>query len=376
MKTYHGGTESHLTGKTGKKGRRVIKVTLEANSGKLAVGDMIRESIASRGTIGDEFQDPAFVGKTFYNLGKLPAWILAGSIEHWHIFVYAAEMLRIHPDWADGHPGLEELRTNKCYGCGCNRHPSLDKMPDFFTSWGDVDEAPIKPVREQLKEAQANLIDRTRSEAVPAQPAETDEGPYNAYLAKWVMAEKRARQPRASWEGKADVEFEAMIKYCYGWLKDIGEVPQPYPMGTIDLFWQRPRPGEIKMSAKAVERRNFVTYKVMKFWRKSMAQPDVKDTIQLGRDPLSYRVVMAAQKLATAIEFYADPDPIHGEDDDLLMKSVRKAALRYFQAHFPVELEGAKPGPLATLDPGYVEYIQLCRKYGLKEGVLLHEAEL
>ena len=370
---------------TGRGSRRQVQVTLEYNTSGLNQSEMLREVICSRGIINEAHEDLEYLSRMYHSLGNVPAYILAGDVDRWHYFIYAAETLRQNPEFRD--LGLSEIRTN-VHNQPRKFAPDEEQIEIDGRTWGGVEDdgsgkwqgdhviTKNVPIREQAQGRKKDTIEQTRSQAVPAEVKLTRQGPDDAYIAKWVMAEKRAGQPRSSWEGKCDIEFEAMIKYCYGWLRDIGTVPQPYPMGTIDLFWQRPRPSEIKMNEKAVARRSYITARVMTFWHKSLKQEGVLNTIQLKRDPLSYRVILAAKDLSAKIEQYADPDPVHGVDDEKLQASVRKAAMKYFKAHFPVELEGAKPGPLATLDPGYVEYLRLCRKYALKTGQLLHEAEI
>mgnify|MGYP001319038654 CR=1 FL=1 len=413
--------ESHpkLEGRKGRGGKRLLDITVEYEPesesaghihGRLQ-GDMFREIIAARGIISEDSNDPETVGKVFYNLGRIPAWILAGDADRWHCFIYAAEMLRRNPEWVDSSIGLKELRDTRCRTCGCDRHAPVEEMVNTFAVWGNVDtavvkkqpsEPPQKPldtpkevletapepkkpdlppqtsradastsVREQVISKKEELIDKTRAEAAPAHPVEEQDGPHKAYMAKWVLAEAKARQPRDTWEGKHDYEFESMIKYCYGWLRDIGEVPS-YPADSLSLFWPAPLPRGISEPSRVTERRNFIAGKVLRFWQKSMNQDGAEERIRSRKNPLSYRVVLAAMKLSSKIEFYADPDPIHGEDDSELVADVKKAAVEYFKAHFPI----GDAGPIATSDPSYVEYLQLCRTYNLKEGTLLHDANL
>lgn len=355
------------------KGKRSLQVVLGYNSEGLNQSTMIMEIACMREHIPPDW-GPQEWSDYLYGVGNIPFYAVWGDLDRYYMLLYAAEYFRQNPEGKD--LGLSKLQE---------RIKSFDpkKMLDLqlgsqngHSVWGGVEYESRPPIREQVATQQKETIDRNRSEAVPAEAVLTQQGPNDAYLAKWVMAEKRAGQPRESWEGKCDWEFEQMIKYCYGWLKDIGEVPQPYPMGTIDLFWQRPRPNETPMDEKTVMRRNYITYKLMKFWRKSLSEDGVKDLMQFS--PLSYRVTLMAKRLNKLIEMYAtnwqtDDD---GAQDDVIMGKVRKVALKYFKAHFPVAMEGAKPGPLATLDPPYVEYIRLCRKYQLEEGILLHEADL
>lgn len=357
-------SEARLSGKKGRRGGRILTLTLEADAKNLNPSDMIREVIACKNIIDERYDDPEFCSKLFYRMGNVPAYILAGDRDRFYQWLYAAETLRLNPEFKNS--GIEELsHTDRNKGYDASKHQKeLDG-----TVWGGVEEVQTpKTVRDQMAQSKKDNIEKTREDAKPAQVYDHENDPY---YQKWKMAEARARIPRKEWEGKTDTMFEAMIKYCYGWLKEIGEVPQPYP-DPIDLFWPRPRPGSMDMSVAAVETRTQVTGKIIKFLHASMSKPGIKEKMELGRRPLSYRVVLAAKKLARKIEWYCYPDPVHGKDID----TVKKAALDYFNAHFPVDTQGAKPGPLETLDPGYVEYIRICRTYKLEEGTLLHEADL
>jgi hypothetical protein len=358
--------DTRLTGKAGRRNKeRIIEVKLKYDSETLNQSDMLREVIAARGTIDERYNDPEYCSKMFYRLGKVPAYILAGDIDRWSYFIFAAETLRLNPDFKE--LGIKELgNVNDGYDFK-KAQPELEGG----VTWGG-EEHENETVRAQVDKAKKKALEENRESAAPAKPVVDENDPY---ILKWKVAEKHARNtPRDQWEGKTDVEFERMIKWCYGWLRDIGEVPTPYP-DPLDLFWARPRPGDLQMSASAIKRRNFITGKVMKFWRKSLSQEGVKDQMNL-QGAMSYRVVLAAKKLSTHIEYYSAPDPIHGEDDDELIANVKKAALNYFNAHFPVDTQGAKPGPITTLDPGYVDYIRICRQYKLEEGTLLHEVDL
>lgn len=357
-------SEARLTGKKGRRGGRMLTITLDANSKDLNPSDMIREVIACKNIIDDRYDDPEFCSKLFYRMGNIPAYILAGDRDRFYQWLFAAETLRLNPEFKNH--GVDELsRTDRNKDYDASKHqPELDG-----TVWGGVEPVQTpKTVRDQMAQSKKDNIEKTREDAKPAKVYDPEK---DTYYQRWKMAEARARIPRKEWEGKTDAMFEAMIKYCYGWLRDIGEVPQPYP-DPIDLFWQRPRPGSMDMSVAAVEARTKVTGKIIKFLHSSMSQPGVREKMELGRKPLSYRVVLAAKNLATKIEWYCNPDPIHGKDID----TVKKVALDYFNAHFPIDTQGAKPGPLETLDPGYVDYIRICRTYGLDEGTLLHEADL
>ena len=314
--------------------------------------------------------DGEYWSKYLHNVGNVPFYILAGDADRFFRAIYASELLRLNPEWKD--TGISELG----YGRKSEWDPTAPQPETEGVRWGGPDPKE-KTVRSQVERAEAKKIQDNREFAAPADPALELEASTDAYLSKWWKAEKLASGPRSKWENAAvDWEMGQMVRWCYGWLRETGEVPQPYPMTAADLFWPRPMPSEVAMEAEVVKRRNFVTNKVMKFWRKTIKAEESYDRMRFS--PLSYRVTLAAQLLTKYIEMYAvnyqtDPDL---ERDEEIIKKCGKAAKKYYLAHFPITDEGAKPGPLGTLDPTYVEYIRLCRKYSLEIGDLLHEQEL
>lgn len=319
------------------------------------------------------------------NVGAVPFYILCRDYDRYHLAVYGAEYVYRNASAEQLAEGLKWLRHDKNYDW-TQHQDALDGR-----TWGGVDDEPVEgdyglahnePVREQMEKAKQETIDRNKPTNVPSDYMEPSDDPY---IQKWRMAEKHARHtPRKEWEGKVDFEFEQMIKYCYQWLRDISEVPQPYPMETLDLFWPRPGALGIENSEEGNKRREYIVGRVIKFWQKSVLKNG--EGMDLGSQ--SYRVVLAAMKLEKLIEKYctnfrrwhASTEPgtaaILDVPDKEIELEIRAAADQYFKAHFPVQMEGAKPGPITTLDPDYVGYIQLCRKYNLEEGVLLHEVEL
>lgn len=371
--THKAEAETTSTSRRARGKNKKLQVTIGYNTKGLNISEMIMEIACMRDTIPADWGDQRW-SDYLHSVGNVPFYIVTQDLDRYLMLLYAAEYFRQRPEGRN--LGLAQLKLNR-------QNYDEAKMVDLqlgsqsgHSVWGGVEPKVEPTVRQQVLDEQKALIDRNRSEAVPADAVLSQQSAEDAYLAKWIMADKRATQPREVWEGKCDWEFEQMIKYCYGWLEDIGEVPKPYPMGTIDLFWQRPLPHNVPMDEKTVERRNYISYKLMKFWRKSLKEDGVKELIQFK--PLSYRVTLVAQRLNKLIEMYAtnwqtDEDGTH---DEVIIGKIQKVALKYFKAHFPIAMEGAKPGPLVTLDPCYVEYIQLCRKYNLEVGILLHEADL
>lgn len=358
--------EASISSKSIRGGKRAINITLHTNVSELNVSDMLMEVICTRNIISED-RTPEDWSRYLHSVGQVPFYILAGDPDRYHMCIYAAEFLRRNPDFKD--TGIGELS---------HQHPDAKPHRVFGEnevqveidghSWGGEDEP--APIREQMEAQKKSTIDNNRSKAVPAEATLSNIAQHDAYLAKWVQAEKWASIPRKEWVDKVDPEFEAMIKYCYSWLADIGEVPQPYPMDTLDLFWQRPLPHAVPMDEQTVERRTRMASKVMKFWAKSVKK--FADEIEF-RKPLSYRVVLAAKRLSKSIEKYAVNWQFDGKNDEELLERIKRNALKYLQAHIPLDTGVGKGGPLQTYDPDYVQYVQICRKYNLKEGCILHE---
>lgn len=358
-----------IEGKAGRNGKRTVQVTLEYNPGELDINGMLMEVATARDTIPADW-DLVRWDKYLHTVGNVPFYVLATSKrnDEYMKCIYAAALMTLNPDFVG-----ESLGQLKAIQSGYSPQKEQDKQG---RTWGGVEPIDMRrpdTVKTQVSDKARVLLESTRLDARES-PAKLGAEPEDEYLKKWRMAEKRASQPRDSWEGKCDPEFEAMIKYCYGWLEDIGEVPQPYPLGSLELFWQRPRPDETPMDELTVARRTYITGLIMKLWQKVMVDKE-QTAHMVFTKPLSYRVVLAAKKLTKHIENYAvswQTDDT-GDQDIGLRKRVKKYAIKYVEAHIPADQLGGKPGPYATLDPSYEDYVRLCRKYNLREGVLLHE---
>lgn len=74
----------------------------------------------------------------------------------------------------------------------------------------------------------------------------------------------------------------------------------------------------------------------------------------------SYRVILTADRLAQAIEEYTI-----GGDDKVLVEIVSQAAVKYLNAHKPLEPHQA--------DPNWAEYLEYCQMFQLPIGTMLHE---
>lgn len=360
-----------------------VKITIKPNDVKsLNIGELLAESVSLMRSIPDW---PIEKWREYMNtVGAVPFMHLCKDTDRYYLLIYGAEYLRANESREQEIEGTKHLRFDKNYDTNAEQ-VALDGR-----TWGGVDEegditgdAGIshadRPVREQMEQAEKDNLDKHRPDSKPAAYTQPSDDPY---IQKWRMAEKHARHtPRAEWEGKLDFEFEQMVKYCYSWLRDISEVPQPYPMETLDLWW--PRPKLLENSPEGNERRNRIVEKLVGFWRKSVSQAG--DGIDLTSQ--SYRVILAAMALEKEIERYANnyrntrvsSEPgtgiIQVVPDIEIEKNIKKLAVDYFQAHFPVQKLGVMPGPLSTLDPDYVGYLTFCRKYNLEVGTILHEQE-
>lgn len=374
QKITQGGTKS---------GTRMLQVTLEydvhghkvCNDG-LTQGVMLQEIVTMRNIIPD-WDGPRW--STFlHNVGNLPVWTVYKSVDIWHILLYACEFIRQHPEYEEAGRGMLQARFHEM-------HPDFDimKWQDKIDGkiWGGIPmedpqylsfkQAETAPVREQMEAKEKAHVEKNMetAEALPMQHLETAYGQHAGWEAKWTQAEAMARQPVETWSGQVDPEFEAMIRRCVSWLGSVGRVSLD---DRIDLFWP---PDEENMETQTVKRRHYITGRVMRFWKKMVLKHEGE--LHLS-NPLSYRVVLAAQKLKDAIEMFAvnwQTDP-EGDKDDIIAKRVKKYALQYVEAHLPIAKVGGSPGPLATQDPDYIEYLRLCAQYKIKEGTLLHDLEL
>jgi hypothetical protein len=369
---------------------RMMQVTIGYNDHGVSQSDLLMEVVASRDIVPADW-DNAKWSSYLHSVGQVPFYILAGDPDRYHLCIYAAEVLRKTRSHAEKHSGLDEVNRDR----GRNIGEHQDEIDGV--TWGGVDGEevegdfgithsgrPSKPktVRDQITQSTKLTTELHQQAVAPSALAENND----KYLYRWQQAEKIARTlKRDEWQGKVDHEFEAMINYCYNWLRDIADVPKPYPKDGVEMtnmFWAQPK--ILAMGEREKERRDKIVEKIITFWHKSVK----KNGEGINLKSQSYRTVLAAMKLDRLIEQYADnykrfareqpkgQKPVLEIPDEELESQIRKAATEYFRAHFPVELEGAKPGPITTSDPDYPEYIRLCKKYNLKEGVYLHEQGL
>lgn len=355
---------TRIEGKTGKHGRRVITVEIRSD-GKYGVdglhqGDLIREVIAARNIIPDWTVERW--SQYLHEIGRVPLWILYTDVDRFHKAIYAAEVLRAA--YATRDP--EEMKK---VDSGLKHLPRDNFDHNTYQEqyhgkrWG----SPEDTVEAQVKEMEAAKIDNKRLDVHEAPTTTRTEEPEEE---KWKEAEKIARtMKREEWLGKFDPEFETRIRYCYQWLRDIGEVPG-HPIDPMDVYWMAETEQVRTAGPKTQTRRMAATRKVVKYLHKLIKEERLKsrtankDT-KMNLHSTSYRTVLAAKALHANIEEHAR------RKDDEYLPEVKKATKAYFKAHFPIK--NPPPGPLTTIDPDYHEYVVLCRKWGIEEGQLIHK---
>lgn len=370
--------------KQGRAGKRRMNVTVEYDPSKISgISQLLMESISSRGIVAEDYDGDRAID-VYKNLGKLEARTLARDEDRWHMFIFAAEYLRVH--------GSEEQQSQAMLYQG-KVNPKWDETKENVEqdgrTIGGVDDDPLTPpiipvtgeagvshtVRGQVESKQKTAIEKNRPSAVPADLDKIRAEAGDPQTQTWRLALEMAHKPREEWEGKIDWMLEQKVKYCYSWLTEAGELPRPFPPDSLNIFWNVRASADVGPQ-EVKDRRFAITGKIMNFWRKSVEQNGAG--IDLKSD--SYRTTLAALELHKALNTYVGAGShfnMAGEVQDKVEEiAVQKAAKKYFQAHFPISMAGAGPGPLSTMDPDYVEYIRLCRQYRLPEGTLLHEAKL
>lgn len=364
--------------KQGRAGTKQMNVTIAYDAPPdNQVGQLIMECIASRGIISSDYH--ADKAKAIYqNLGKLEARTLARDEDRWQMFVFATEWLRTNDPTAWGESIRNIGKVNPDWD------ETQENVQQDGRTLGGVDDDPLappltvkkknEPVREQIENAKKANIEKNRPNAAPADLDKIKAEANDPKMQIWVIAQELAMKPRDEWEHKVDWMLEQKIKYCVHWLQHVKDSNAPFPEDARAIFW--PHPMTDPREKPNFDRRNAITGKVLKFWRKSVLENGEGIDLQSK----SYRVTLAAIKLHKAIDEYVRAGAkfnLEGEVQDKAEEvQVQRAAKEYFRAHFPVTAFGAKPGPISTLDPDYVEYVRLCRTYKLEIGTLLHETEL
>lgn len=355
---------------------RKLDVTIEYDPSKLSgVSELLMECIACRGAVSDDFNMDMAIS-IVRNLGQMAAQILIADEDRWQQFIFAAEYVRLNgtkENWRDAalHPtGKVNMQWDA----------SAENVEQDGRTLGGVDLDPFEgptlavvgdagiahTVRDRVMQKEKERLEINRPEAAPAPTRVPDDNHMDSI---WELASRWAKKPRAEWEGQVDWMLEQRIKYCYDWLHEMGTIDT-----SLDIFW--PVVLGDNQSKDSVVRRHDITLKVIEFWRKSLSVNG--EGLNLHSE--SYRKVLAAMKLQSAIEVYTTAgtkfnlqNEIQDKEEEILVK---RAAKTYFQAHFPIAALGAGPGPLSTMDPNYVEYVRLCRQYKISLGTLLHEAKL
>lgn len=366
-------------------GKRRFAVMLEYDPSKVTgIGELLMESIGVRGI--HKFIPQPYTIEDAFKYIKCFAWtpanIVAGSEDCWHAYIYAVEYMRMH--------GTKEQQRQANYS-DKQVNPDYDNTKENIKqdgrTWGSIDMEDFieptgerglsyqeVPVREQVQERQAAVIEAHRSSLTPVDLDKVRESANAPEEQKWEVAVGLARKARSVWEGKIDWEMEQRVKYCYGWLRDIGSIPLPYPADLTCLFW--PISKVFGNNEQDNQRREFITGKIMGFWRRGLAQNEIDTHSE------SYRVTLAAMELSALIEEYVgnprrvDHEHTLNQLDAVTITEIKSAAQKYFQAHIPVSHLGAAPGPISTLDPTFVDYIRLCKKYDIPTGTLLHTLQI
>lgn len=374
--------------KYGRGNNRVFTVKLGYNTHGLQEGQMIMEVVSMRDTIPSDWGVQKW--REFMDtVGAAPFRVLFSDIDRYHMALFGAEYLRCfetkedrqaHGQWRannpDWDPNAENVEQDGRTLGGVDDDPLT---PPVISVKGDAgvshalgqNATPVLPVREQIDEQKKFKLALNKSKSLMAKTDAGRRPEDDPQMRIWEIAIGLARKPRAEWQDKVDWMLEQKVKYCYSWIKETGEVPRPYPEDMLNLFWPKPYVGMEHKDVTA--RRNDIVGKVMDYWRKSVD----KNGTGIELESTSYRVTMAAMELEKAIEAYVKAGAkfnMQGENTDKAEElGVRQAATKYFQAHFPITMHGAGPGPLSTMDPDYVEYRRLCSQYSIPVGTLLHE---
>lgn len=345
--------------KTSRGGAQAVTVTVRPGQ-QFNVSDLILEAITTRRIIPEDW-DLDKCSSYLNTVGSLRFCDLAVDEDRYHKALYAAEYLR--KLGRDENPFEPTKYFYKHLALRVPSNPNHDtsvhqEKLDGRTV-GDASLAmKMLPVREQVQEKQEQHIEDNRIMAVPTEHQKDRET--DPMLAKWQEAERIARTTkRSDWEGNLDFEMEAMVKHCYIWLKDIGSVDYK-PDKLMDIFW--PRSQYLGESTEVQERRYAMTGRILDFFKSNLPKfPNINLTSN------SYRTVLAAKALSKALDAYAkNVDP---SAEAQCTGQVKEKSKEYFMAHIPIASE--IPGPNDTIEPNYVDYLRLCRKFGYPEGTPL-----
>lgn len=244
----------------------------------------------------------------------------------------------------------------------------------------------IKEIKEQLR---AELREKAGTEVTTPEELRKHVDNIEAIKAsagtpmeqKWAIAFSIATNKnvtREDFEKIEDFQLKEMILWCKRNLnQQTGRVEIPYPTDLIEIYW--PVPQVYDMSDEAVTRREAILTRITNFLKKQGLEFDpINDRINATEN--SYRITMASMQLEHLTEKYAslyrtneylEKGP---QMDEEMSLQIRDATINYAKSHEPVTNDNA--GPLDTLEPDYLKYRELLKKYNLENGILLHEANL
>lgn len=194
-------------------------------------------------------------------------------------------------------------------------------------------------------------------------------------MAEELAREQHIKGQEEGWDASLSPAFAAMVEHALDCIRR-GE-PVTRPGDPIELFWPTPR--LVDMAEETVPRRNQMVRRVMDYWARCLGKMRAR-MVELDK-PLaerSYRTVLAAQRLSDAIETYATRWRVvsHARPIELVEADCQRAAAAYVEAHKALDPGLRAPGPITTLDPDYVTYMRLCKRWNIKPGTMLHDARL
>jgi hypothetical protein len=260
-----------------------IRLTF-ASDHTLTLGEMIMELIGSHERNIPDWT-PERWAEYFYRLGNIPLWAIWTDTDRYWMVIYAIEFLRAY---ASKEECSEALR--KYLRIGNKFDPSQYNEAQMGRSWGCVEkdgdvegnfglahpdlEEDGKTIRDWALELTRKNIETNKPRMIAADPVTNErwERLHNdPWRQMWDIAENIARKKsRKDWDGRLDPVLDKMVRFCFHWIRDIGEVPRPYPASIRDLYFPIPR--VLDQSEDGVERRNYITARVRDFWTRSVSK--------------------------------------------------------------------------------------------------------
>lgn len=188
----------------------------------------------------------------------------------------------------------------------------------------------------------------------------------------WQIAWSLAQTNEQSEWHRLGFTLRSMVEYCRESI-EAGEPEFQMPFKIEDIFWSRPR--IIDEDKEAWKRRWEWTSKIYMYLTNKRAKQGEQD--KYGETKDSYRVALAANRLASLLERYASNFRHVGTNlfvpDDDLIAQIKLAAKTLYEAYCPIPKELIKPGPIPMVDPDFMTYQQLCQQFKIVPGTLLHE---